>query len=79
MSPPQPLAEALGEQDGHYGLLAEQVVLDRLGLQPGDMARLGTETFRVAGALTAEPDRVGTAAFLGARVLISRPRCRGPG
>ena len=43
----------LGQQDGHYGLLAEQVVLDRLGLHPGDTARLGTATFRVAGALTA--------------------------
>ena len=35
------------------------------------MVRLGTETFRVAGVLIQEPDRVGTAALLGARVLIS--------
>ncbi len=69
--PPQPLAPALAERDGRYGLLAEQVVLDRLGLHAGDTARLGTETFRVAGALTQEPDRIGTAAMLGARVLIS--------
>jgi putative ABC transport system permease protein len=71
VSPPAPLSKALGEQDGRSGLLAEQVVLDRLNLHAGDMARLGTETFRVAGALTAEPDRAGTATFLGARVLIS--------
>ena len=70
-SPPQPLADALGLRDGRYGVLAEQVVLDRLGLHPGDTARLGTETFRVSGALTTEPDRVATASFLGARVLIS--------
>ena len=52
-------------------LLAEQIVLDRLGLHPGDTARIGTAAFRVAGALTHEPDRVGTAAILGPRVLIS--------
>lgn len=69
--PAQPIAAALALKDGHYGLLAEQVVLDRLKLRTGDLARLGTETFRIAGVLTQEPDRVGTAAILGPRVLIS--------
>ena len=69
--PPQSLAAALAEQDGRYGLLADPVVLDRLGLHPGDTARLGTESFRVAGALTAEPDRVGIGVTFGPRVLIS--------
>jgi len=69
--PSQPLADALRQQDGKYGLLAEQVVLDRLGLHPGDTARLGTATFRVAGTLTHEPDRVATASILGPRVLIA--------
>ena len=72
ITPPQSLANALGERDRRYGLLAEQVVLDRLGLKPGDSARLGTETFRVAGVLTLEPDRVGTASLFGPRVLIAR-------
>jgi putative ABC transport system permease protein len=71
LKPVQPLADALGQKDGRYGLLAEQIVLDRLGLHPGDTAKIGTESFRVAGTLTQEPDRVGTAAILGPRVLIS--------
>ncbi|HEY1931306.1 MAG TPA: FtsX-like permease family protein [Acetobacteraceae bacterium] len=71
LSPPQPLAQALAEHDGRYGLLAEQVVLDRLGLHPGDMVRLGNATFRVAGTLVTEPDQVATPALLGPRVLIS--------
>jgi putative ABC transport system permease protein len=79
VTPAQSLPQALGIQDGHYGLLAEQVVLDRLGLHQGDTARLGTETFRVAGTLTGEPDRVGTAALLGARVLISADALPGTG
>jgi putative ABC transport system permease protein len=69
--PDQTLPGALRQSDGHYGLLAEQLVLDRLALHPGDLVRLGTATFRVAGALTHEPDRVGTAAIIGPRVLIA--------
>ena len=71
-TPPQPIATALGQQDGHYGLLADPLVLDRLGLKPGDLARLGSATLRVAGALTTEPDRVVTPSFFGPRVLISQ-------
>ena len=66
-APEQSIARALSD----HGLLAEQIVLDRLRLKPGDSARLGSATFRVAGALTQEPDRVATAAILGPRVLIS--------
>ena len=69
--PAQSIAVALAPLDGRYGLLAEQIVLDRLKLKTGDLARLGSETFRVAGTLAQEPDRVGTAAILGPRVLIS--------
>jgi putative ABC transport system permease protein len=69
--PDQPLPNALQQRNGQFGLLAEQIVLDRLGLHAGDTARLGTATFRVAGVLTHEPDRVATAAILGPRVLIS--------
>lgn len=71
IAPAQPLPEALEQKAGEFGMLAEQVVLDRLGLHPGDTAKIGTATFRVAGTLTREPDRVATAAILGPRVLIS--------
>ncbi len=45
-----------------HGLLAEQVVLDRLSLHPGDTVRLGNASFTVRGALISEPDRVAAAA-----------------
>ncbi len=70
VSPAETLSQALAGQDGLPGLLAEPVVLDRLGLHRGDTVRLGSATFRVAGALTQEPDRVATASILGPRVLI---------
>ena len=71
-APAQPIAAALANRDGHFGLLADPLVLDRLGLKTGDLARLGTATLRVAGALTTEPDRVATPSIFGPRVLISR-------
>ena len=71
VAPAQPLADALAPRGGRYGLLAEQIVLDRLQVAVGDTVKLGTATFRVAGALVHEPDRVATAAILGPRVLIA--------
>jgi putative ABC transport system permease protein len=71
LSPPMTLADALAPRDGHYGLLAEQLVLDRLGVHPGDTVRLGNATFRISAVLVSEPDQATTAALLGPRVLIS--------
>jgi putative ABC transport system permease protein len=71
VEPNQPIADALRLQDGKYGLLAEPVVLDRLGVHQGNTVRLGTASFRVAGTLTHEPDRIATASILGPRVLIA--------
>ena len=70
LDPAQPIAVALGERDGRYGLAADPVVLDRLGLHPGDTARLGTETFVVRAVLVSEPDRVASPVIFGAPVLI---------
>jgi putative ABC transport system permease protein len=71
LSPAIKLADALAQRDGHYGLLAEQLVLDRLRLHPGDTVRLGNATFRVSAVLVSQPDQAATAALLGPRVLIS--------
>jgi len=70
LDPPQPVAAALGKRDGRYGLAADKVVLDRLGLHPGDTARLGTETFVVRAVLVSEPDGVASPVIFGAPVLI---------
>ena len=65
------VAQALAARDGQYGLLAEKLVLDRLGLHPGDGVRLGNAAFTVRGELLAEPDRVAAPLILGPRVLIA--------
>jgi putative ABC transport system permease protein len=52
------------------GVVADPLVLERLGLHAGDMVRLGEARLKLAGALTFEPDHAGGAAILGPRVLI---------
>ena len=71
VQPPQALASALGEREGNYGLLAERVVLDRLGVHSGDIVRLGDARFEVRGELVVEPDRVAAPLILGPRVVIT--------
>lgn len=71
LEPPQPVAEALVERNGRFGLVAEPVLLDRLRLKPGDTARIGNATFEVRGVLAEEPDRVATSSLFGPRVLIA--------
>jgi putative ABC transport system permease protein len=71
LTPSQPVAGALADRDGRFGLVAEQVVLDRLGLKVGDSVRLGAATFRLTGVLVSEPDRVATSLLLAPQVLIA--------
>ena len=69
--PPGALQAALAERGGLPGVVAEPLVLDRLGLKFGDQVRLGQSTFEVRAALVAEPDRIGAPTVLGPRAMIS--------
>jgi putative ABC transport system permease protein len=66
------LAEALAAFDGRPGLVAEKILLDRLGLAPGATITLGTTEFRLADTLVAEPDPAGGGFGLGPRVIVRR-------
>ncbi len=66
LDPAMPLPKAL---DG--GVLADPLVLQRLGLHAGDTVRIGDGSFVLRAALTAEPDHASGLAILGPRVLIS--------
>ena len=67
LAPPQSVTRALA--DG--GVVAEPLVLQRLGLAPGARVRLGEATLALRGTLTNEPDRAASPSVLGPRVLIS--------
>ena len=66
------LARALAERDGLPGLVAQGLLLDRLGLAPGDVVTLGTQRFRIADRITREPDASAGGFTLGPRVIVNR-------
>ncbi len=67
LAPAAPLQPALA--DG--GLVAEPLVLERLGVKPGDSIRLGRATVTVRAALTSEPDRIAAPTLLAPRAMIA--------
>ncbi|HUN41624.1 MAG TPA: FtsX-like permease family protein [Acetobacteraceae bacterium] len=71
LAPAMPIAAALAPHNGQYGLVAEQLVLDRLRLRVGDTVRLGTAIFRISAVLVSEPDQAATPSLLGPHVVIS--------
>jgi putative ABC transport system permease protein len=61
---------ALDGADGLPGLLAAPLLVDRLGLEPGDVVSLGTQDFRLAGEIAREPDGAGASFTYGPRVIV---------
>ena len=52
------------------GVVADPLILQRLGLHEGDMVKLGEARLKLTASLRFEPDHAGGAAILGPRVLI---------
>lgn len=48
----------------------EASIAERLNLRPGDLVRIGEASFRLAGLIATEPDRVASPTVLGPRALI---------
>lgn len=70
LDPPMPLEEALAGADGLPGAVMERVLIDRLGLQPGDRFRLGLREFVLTAALEREPDSAVAGLGLGPHTLV---------
>ncbi|MEM8787366.1 MAG: FtsX-like permease family protein [Pseudomonadota bacterium] len=70
LEPAMPLADALGQAQGVPGMVAERVLVDRLGLALGDTVRLGDQVFRLTAVLTREPDGVMSSFALGPRIIL---------
>ncbi|MCQ4161068.1 ABC transporter permease [Roseomonas sp. GC11] len=69
LDPPAPSgASASGLAPGEVAL--DPLVAERLGLKPGDRLRLGEASFRLAGLVRVEPDKVASPAILGPRAMI---------
>lgn len=66
------LREALETRDDLPGMVAHGLLLDRLGLEPGDVVTLGIQRFRIAGRMISEPDSSASGFTLGPRVIVRR-------
>ncbi|TYB86354.1 ABC transporter permease [Oceaniovalibus sp. ACAM 378] len=79
LEPEIPLAVALDGQGGLPGAVMDRVLMDRLGLTPGDTFRLGTQDFAVMAVLTREPDSGAGGFGLGPRTLVRASALKGSG
>uniref|UniRef100_UPI000AB1686A ABC transporter permease n=1 Tax=Leisingera sp. F5 TaxID=1813816 RepID=UPI000AB1686A len=71
LTPEMPLETALAGAEGLPGGVMDRVLADRLGLQPGDSFRLGTQDFRLMAVITLEPDAAASGFELGPRTMVS--------
>ena len=79
LAPAMPLAEALAPVDDLYGLVMEQLLIDKMGLEIGDEVRLGVGRYQLRAALTAEPDGVSAGFGLGPRIIVLNQALEGSG
>lgn len=70
LAPDVPLAEALADENGLPGAVLQREMAAHLQLQLGDVFSLGTQQFRYAATLVAEPDTTGFGSFLSPRTLV---------
>ncbi|KIC15581.1 ABC transporter permease [Leisingera sp. ANG-Vp] len=73
LAPEMPLETALTGADGLPGGVMDRVLADRLGLQPGDTFRLGTQDFRLMAMIALEPDAAASGFELGPRTIVATP------
>ncbi|MBM9593243.1 FtsX-like permease family protein [Rhodobacteraceae bacterium MCCB 386] len=70
LDPPMPLAEALDGAAGRPGAVVDRVLVDRLGLDPGDTVRLGETDFLLSAVLEREPDTATQGFSLGPTTIV---------
>ncbi|MCC5987825.1 MAG: FtsX-like permease family protein [Pararhodobacter sp.] len=70
-SPAMPVASVLAGEGGLPGAAMDGVLVDRLGLAPGERFRLGAQEFVLMAALVREPDAVGGQFGFGPRTLVA--------
>lgn len=68
-----PLADAITKRGDQWGAVAEQRLLDKLGIGLGDTLRVGDARFVLTGVIAEEADRATRAFNLGPRLLVGFP------
>jgi putative ABC transport system permease protein len=70
LAPQIPIDIALGNHRDLPGAVMERVLVDRLGLQVGDVFKLGNQEFHLSAVLLKEPDSAGGGFGLGPRIIV---------
>lgn len=76
LDPKIPTTDLLAERDGAFGAAADPTLLARLDLKVGDRVTVGSATFEIRSAVTAEPDKLAGGIGFGPRFLISEAGLR---
>ncbi len=64
------LRDALARRDGHWGLVADPLLLARLGIAPGALVHIGDAVFELRDEIVTEPDRASDGLMFGPRVMM---------
>jgi putative ABC transport system permease protein len=64
--------DLLGPRNGVFGIIAEDSLMARLGLKPGDRLFLGQLAFEFRAQLVSEPDKLAGGFSIGPRAIISQ-------
>jgi putative ABC transport system permease protein len=78
LEPAIPLEDALATTD-RPGAVMDQLLIDRLALEVGDVFRLGTQDFELRAALVTEPDGASGGFGLGPRTIVTLEGLEGSG
>jgi len=65
------LKTLLAEENGVYGAVADELLLGRLEIKPGDRIKIGTSEVVLRGLIASEPDRLADGIVLGPRIILS--------
>ncbi|WP_416883283.1 ABC transporter permease [Marivita sp.] len=79
LDPAMPLADALAGNGIQPGAVMAPLLADRLGLEPGDSFRLGTQDFTLSAILVTEPDSSASGFSLGPRTMVTTEALRDAG
>ncbi|WP_152047120.1 ABC transporter permease [Aureimonas psammosilenae] len=71
-TPPEPLGDLLGTRNGRFGALAAPEFMERTGLKPGAVLRVGSAELELRGVLTNEPDVLSDGFNFAPRLLVGR-------
>jgi putative ABC transport system permease protein len=65
------LAPLLARTDGAHGVVADPLLLGRLGIKIGDKVKVGNSDLMVRGVIAVEPDRIADGIVLGPRLILN--------